>query len=211
MPKKQSGGSPASSSVMKSNQEYVSQLGGSPASDNVTRINSGYIKAINEIPANVTSCQTGGSPSSELVLSNLKSDSCGSTNMPETPKIAGNPNNLALYKTSGGGKKKSKKSKKHIQKAGGSDFVNLLYARGPVNNPSNPALFKAFAGPYDQYISNECMYYEGLGPNSASNAAPFPFPQKGGKRHSATKKHKSHSSKSKHTKRGKKAKLHKKK
>lgn len=164
------------------------QSGGSPASSNVMNINSGYLKALSEVPvggqvSGLPGCQTGGSIASAKVTDLLSQEQCNGGNIPSSPLLGGDPGNLPLYKTSGGGRrtkksksKKLRKSKSKSQKGAGSDFVNLLYARGPVNTPSNPELFKKFAGPYDQYISNECLYHEGL-----KGAAPFPFPQKGGK------------------------------
>ena len=150
-------------------------------------------------------CQTGGSPASARVHALLSNEACGSNNMPTSAQLNGDPANLPLYRTSGGGKKrrsKSKKSKKlrkskksrksKSQRAGGSDWISTQYSRGPSNYPSNPELFKKFAGPYDEYISNERLYYEGLQPGSASNYAPWPFAQKGGK----GKKRKSSSKKS---------------
>lgn len=171
------------------------QSGGSPASTNVMNINTGYLNALAETPvggqvSGLKSCQSGGSIASNRVTDLLSQEQCGGVTIPASPAIAGDPANLPLYKTSGGGKKKRK-----VQKAGGSDFVNLLYARGPVNTPSNPNLFKNFAGPYDQFISNECLYTEGL-----KGAAPFPFPQKGGKKSRTKSKSKSKSKSKKHMK-----------
>lgn len=178
------------------------QSGGSPASDNVNNINQGYLQALAEVPVGgqvhgMPGCQTGGSPASARVHALLSDEACGGGDMPSYPQLNGDPANLPLYKTSGGGKKskkskrKSKKSrgkKSKGQRAGGSDWISTQYSRGPVNYPSNPELFKKFAGPYDEYISNERLYYEGLQPGSASNYAPWPFPQKGGKKHRKSSK-----------------------
>lgn len=166
-------------------KKSTKQKGGSPASDNVNNINQNYLKALAEIPVNgqvhkLSGCQKGGSPASNKVHSLLNdTGNNGSDNMVNFGRSVTDHNlqNLPLYKTSGGGKKRGRKS----QKAGGSDWISSQYSRGPVNYPSNPELFKTFAGPYDKYISNESLYYEGLKPNSASNYAPWPFPQKGGK------------------------------
>lgn len=188
------------------------QSGGSPASTNVMNINTGYLKALSESPvggqvSGIAGCQSGGSVASARVNDLLSQESCvGGGNIPMTPTISGDPANLPLYKTSGGGNmpmmtpsyagkmpmemsrsgkgyggrgggKKSKSKRVKSQKGAGSDFVNLLYARGPVNNPSmSPDQFKQFAGPYDQYLSSESLFNTGL-----HGAAPFPFPQKGGK------------------------------
>ena len=195
------------------------QRGGSPASDNVNYINQGYLQALSEVPVGgqvhgLPGCQAGGSPASARVHALLGNENCGHVDMPSSPRLAGNPANLPLYRTSGGGKKskrsKGKRSRVRKQRAGGSDWISSQYSRGPVNYPSNPELFKKFAGPYDEYISNESLYYEGLRPGSASNYAPWPFPQKGGhcgknhmKKRSGVKKSKSYRKKSKSGKKGK--------
>lgn len=194
------------------------QRGGSPASDNVNYINQSYLKALSEVPVGgqvygLPGCQTGGSPASARVHSLLGNENCGHVDMPSSPRLAGDPANLPLYRTSGGGKRsrrgKGKRGRISKQRAGGSDWISSQYSRGPVNYPSNPELFKKFAGPYDEYVSNESLYYEGLKPGSASNYAPWPFPQKGGKcgskkhRSKKVKKSKSYKKKSKSGKKGK--------
>ena len=174
------------------------QSGGSPASTNVNNINQGYLKALSEVPIGsqvngLPGCQTGGSLASARVGALLSQESCEHPETPSSPALAGDPGSLPLYKTSGGGRK----SRKRSQKAGGSDWISSQYSRGPVNYPNHPEQFKKFAGPYDEYISNECMYYEGLKPGSASSHAPWPFPQKGGSKKSRSKSSKSKRSKSK--------------
>ena len=210
------------------------QKGGSPASDAVMKINSGYLKALAESPiggrvAGIP-CQKGGSPASARVHSLLGKEGCATPEIPKGNIIDADPSKLVLYQTTGGGSKRRRsqsrsrsqrrrqkksrsqsqrrrqqKSRSRSQRAGGSDFVSTLYSRGPVNYPDNPDMFKKFAGPYDEYISNEKLYYEGLQDGSASNYAPFPFPQKGGKSKSKkhVKKSKSKSKPKKHVKKSK--------
>lgn len=181
------------------------QSGGSPASNNVNMINQGYLKALAEVPVGgqvhgLPGCQTGGSPASDRVNTLLAQEPCQSSDMPSTQQIQADINKLPLYKTSGGGKSKSKRRTR--QKAGGSsDWVSTLYSRGPVNYPNNPDAFNKFAGPYDKFIENENLYYEGLADGSASNYAPWPFPQKGGKQKSHSKKSKKQSKKRSNKKR----------
>lgn len=167
------------------------QSGGSPASTSVNAINQGYLKALSEVPVGTQSCQSGGSPASVRVNSLLSQEGCGSSPSPSSPVMSGDATKLPLYKTSGGGKK----SKRSNQKAGGSDWISSQYSRGPVNYPNNPEQFKKFAGPYDEFITNQELYYEGLKEGSASNAAPFPFPQKGGSKSKSRKSKKSKSRK----------------
>lgn len=205
------------------------QSGGSPASTNVNNMNQGYLKALEQVPVGgqvhgLPGCQAGGSLASDRVHSLLSSEGCPPNEIPMGQVPNADPSRLALYKTSGGGsrrrvkkrsgrrsskrrfskrtgkkqsggrgkkrsfkKRHSKKRSGRKQRAGGSDWSAVQYARGPVNNPDRPDLFSKFAGPYDQFISNEKLFMEGLGKGSASNFAPFPFPQKGGRSYRRSK------------------------
>lgn len=57
-------------------------------------------------------------------------------------------------------RRRRRKAKKSSMKGGGSDWVNVLYSRGPVSQPSNPDKFRMFA-PMSDYVSNETLFKEG--------------------------------------------------
>ena len=152
-----------SSRSSRKSSRIQTRRGGSPASN---RVNSFYKT-------------TGGSLASDRVMGFANSAGVQS-DMNVVPKLAGNPANLNLYQTTGGGKRRKTKSKKGKSKSrkskskkrsskmtrggGASDIRDTLYSRSVDGRSDEVPFFNAFTS--EEYLSPQQLINE---PNMVAN------------------------------------------